>query len=835
VSTDEQSRAPLPAPQLSSTSLIYLAMGLITLVTLNLELLFTRVISVMAYYHLSFFIISLAVLGMTVGALVTYVWPRRFEPRAALPAVADWFFLSIPLSIGCAFAITQTDSGNLSGALALALTALITSVPFVLSGILVSLTLTRCGLPYGRIYAVDLLGAALGSLLFVPVLDWLSPGGFALVLSALAALASWSYRRSFGVGGYRLPLAWAPLMLLAVCLTEGSHVGLVPLSAKGQRIDPDEVLYQGWNSHSFVTVERARKQLPSMWGASPRMTWQPVDQAELKIDGGAGTAFVRFDGNLKPLAWLNYDVTALPYRLQKPGAVAVIGAGGGRDILAALVNDADNVVGIEVNAQIVDLHRGEAAPELSQFNQVSRHPAVTLVHDEARSYMTRAPQRFDVIQMSLVDTWAASAAGAYSLTENGLYTREAWHTFLDRLTNQGLFSVSRWHSPQGMGETTRCVALAVSVCQERGLTPRDHIALVSSNKVANLIISRQPIQGSLRERLEEVCQEYQYQLLMAPGLPAREPVFQKLADCQTAAELAAVCSQQPLDISPPNDDRPYFFNQLRFWRLDSVLFDRSGYVGVAGNLRAAGTVLLLLVLSIAAVAVGILWPLRQVGLPVGMPLAYFRTGLLYFAAIGLGFMLIEMAFVQRFSLVLGHPSYSLACVIGSMVLAAGVGSALSEYLPTNRPRLFLLYPAIIMAVQLLAWALLPAAALWAVNQPLATRVAVTLAFTVPSGLVMGLGFPLGMVQITRYGESVAPWMWGINGAASVVGTIVSILISMSLGISATLLAGTVCYGLILVANLCFQRLGQASAATTASEPLSLGLSAKWQNKGLGQA
>jgi hypothetical protein len=498
--------------------------------------------------------------------------------------------------------------------------------------------------------------------------------------------------------------------------------------------------------------------------------------------------------------------------------VAVIGAGGGRDILAALVNDASSVVGIEVNARIVDLHRGAAAPELSRFNQVSRHPAVTLIHDEARSYMTRAPQRFDVIQMSLVDTWAASAAGAYSLTENGLYTREAWHTFLDRLTDQGLFSVSRWHSEKGMGETTRCVSLAVAVCLERGLTPpSDHIALVGGGKVANLIISRQPIQGELLHRLREVCDEYQYQLLMAPGMPSAQPVYQQLADCSSQSELAAVCSLETIDICPPNDDRPYFFNQLRFWRLDSVLLGRDGYVGVAGNLRAAGTVVLLLVLSVAAVVLGIYWPLRLVGLPAEMPLPVFRTGLLYFAAIGLGFMLIEMAFVQRFSLVLGHPSYSLACVIGSMVLAAGVGSAMSEYLPVDRPRLFLIYPVIIMAVQLAAWSLLPAAALWAVTEPLIARVAVTLAFTIPCGLVMGLGFPLGMIQITRYGQSVAPWMWGINGAASVVGTIIAILVSMSLGISATLLAGMLCYGLILLANLRFQQIH----ASTRSSPVSL--------------
>lgn len=802
--------------------LIYLAMGLITLVTLNLELLFTRVISVMAYYHLSFFIISIAVLGMTAGALLTYVWPQVLAPRRALPATADAFFLSIPVTVGCAFAITQTDSFNLTGSLALALAATLTSIPFVLSGILVSLTLTRCGLPYGRIYAADLVGAALGSLLFVPLLDRVSPGGMALLLSGLAALASWAYRRFYRVGGGRLPLAWAPLMVVVVPLTEATGVGLVPLSAKGQRIDPDAVLFQSWNSHSFVMVEKVRTHLPSMWGASPKMPATLVQEAYLTIDGGAGTPFPRFDGRLEPIRWLNYDVTTVPYQIQQANTAAIIGAGGGRDLMSALVNGVSDVVGIEVNALIIDLHQGRV-PELARFSQVSQQPGVTLVHDEARSYLSRSPQHFDVIQMSLVDTWAASAAGAYSLTENGLYTREGWHTFLDRLTDRGLFSVSRWYTAAGQNEATRTLALAVSVCLERGLTPaRDHIALVASSSVATLIISRQPIQGLLRQRLEEVCQKYEFQLLQAPDRPSNLPLYQELVDCTSEAELTQVCDRQILDFSPTSDNRPYFFNQLRFWRPDTVLIAKTEYGGAAGNLRAAGTVLMLLVLSLLAVAAGIFWPLRKVGLPEGLPPKVFRAGLLYFVAIGLGFMLIEMALIQRFSLVLGHPSYSLACVIGSLVLATGIGSALSEYLPVQRPGLFLVFPVVILLVQLVAWALLPGAALWAVTEPISTRVAVTLAFTVPCGLVMGLGFPLGMLQITRYGDAVAPWMWGINGAASVVGTILAILISMSLGISATFLAGMACYGLMWLANYWLRQLNQsAEPAPTVAENASV--------------
>ncbi len=294
-------------------------------------------------------------------------------------------------------------------------------------------------------------------------------------------------------------------------------------------------------------------------------------------------------------------------------------------------------------------------------------------------------------------------------------------------------------------------------------------------------------------------------MILAPGRESPLPLYQRLVECRSESELAALCGRQFLDIDPPTDDRPYFFNQLRFWRPDWILLGQADLGSVVGNLRAALTLVLLLLISLAAVAVGIVWPLRHVGLPAGLPLPVLRAGLLYFAAIGLGFMLIEMAFVQRFSLVLGHPTYALACVIGSMVLATGVGSLLSDYLPVNRPGLFIAYPLLILAVQFVAWMLLPGAATWAITESLATRVAVTLAFTVPCGLLMGLGFPLGMAQIMRYGDAVAPWMWGINGAASVLGAVLSILLSMSLGISVTFLVGMACYGLMLLANLRFQR------------------------------
>ena len=278
-------------------------------------------------------------------------------------------------------------------------------------------------------------------------------------------------------------------------------------------------------------------------------------------------------------------------------------------------------------------------------------------------------------------------------------------------------------------------------------------------------------------------------------------LLERIAACSTESELEALCDEQILDTRPVSDDRPYFFNQLRLSTLPQLY--RRGlpeYAGEFGNLKATMMLLIILAVTVAGMAAGIYWPLRQVGLPRDLPPRVFRAGVLYFSAIGLGYMLIEMAFVQRFSVLLGHPTNALAWVIASMVLATGIGSLVSARLPTDRPRLFLVYPIVIVGVQTLAWLLLPTVFALTVASSLPLRIATTLAFTVPCGLVMGLGFPLGMVQVGRVSETVTPWMWGINGAAGVVGTVLAVFLSMLWGISFTMAVGIGCYAMVLAAN-----------------------------------
>ena len=280
----------------------------------------------------------------------------------------------------------------------------------------------------------------------------------------------------------------------------------------------------------------------------------------MRIDGAAGTDMTRWDGRPESLQWVEHDVTALPYHLRKGGDNAVIGVGGGRDVLTALWAGSRSVTGIEINEVFLDLLEGP----LRDYARLADDPRVTLVHDEARSYLTRTDERFDILQMSLIDTWAATGAGAFTLSENGLYTLEAWKTFLHTLKPGGLFSVSRWYSPGRVSETSRLVALATAALLADGApNPREHMILATTLGVATLVISNQPFTATDLAALDRTAQTFGFQVLLAPRRPAPEPLLARIADSRSSADVEAAVADRQYDYTPPTDERPYFFNTLK--------------------------------------------------------------------------------------------------------------------------------------------------------------------------------------------------------------------------------------------------------------------------------
>jgi hypothetical protein len=517
----------------------------------------------------------------------------------------------------------------------------------------------------------------------------------------------------------------------------------------------------------------------------------------LNIDSAAGTVITKFDGEFDTLEHLKYDVTAIAHHLRKHTSVLVIGVGGGRDILTSLVFGQQRITGVEINADILRVltkHFGDYAGHLESM------PGITLINDEARSYVARSDERFGIIQASLIDTWAATSAGAYVLTENGLYTKEAWMMFLSHLTPDGILTMSRWHYDAQPAESLRLASLATASLTEMGIQdPRPHIMMVRKRdpggfaSVATILVSPRPFSEADIDGLTQVSREMQFVPVLTP-LSAEMPEFEAIT---APSKYEDFIRSYPVNIAAPTDDSPFFFHMLR-----------------AGDLLKGATVLganqvNLRAVRVLAALLGIVVTLSAI--VIAAPLVFQKrvrrecSGrlMVYFAAIGLAFMMVEIAQLERLIVFLGHPMYGLTVVLFVLLIASSLGS-----LCAHRMAGWLwLLPLLLAGFVLIS----PTVVRQLVSSPTPLRIAVSALLLFPSGFFMGMPFPIGIRQ-ARYFDNNAPTAlyWGINGAFSIISSVLAVVVAMFWGISATLLLGLSAY---IVALL---MLGQRSRAVAPS-------------------
>lgn len=779
------------------------ALGGIALTTLAIladEVITARVLSVVTWYHLAFFVVSLAMLGMTVAALSVYLRPRRFAGERGARAIVDhaaWFGASLAAShLGLLLLRVPTDLGLDAMSLAtLVATSLLCALPFYYSGVVVVLCLARVELPIGRLYGADLVGAGAGCLAALGLMTWLDPTSALFLLGAAGVGAAWCFARAFGLAPRRLDVATGFALLAAAALNGAFYPDLLRVDhAKGRAVGRG-LLLDRWNSHSRVTARPPVESEPQYWGAGRGAPAPPVRQVPIRIDAGAFTSATGFDGDAGKLSWLRYDVTSAAYGVRTPRDVLVIGSGGGRDLLTALAAGAERVVGVEINGLILDLLRGP----LGEFARLAGDPRVTLVHADGRNYLATRAEEYDLVQMSLVDTSASTAAGAMTLTENGLYTIEAWRLFLDRLRPEGMVSVSRWYAAGRASELGRLVAMAVAALLEDGSErPRQHLLVATAGDLGTLVVGRRPFDDAAIGAFRAAAEEHGFDILVAPGTPIGDRTLARIAGSRSLDELAAATRDPVLELEPATDDRPFFFNMLRprAWLGRSAEVEFAGPGVIGGNKRAAATLLAVLAATGLCVVAGIVVPLALTGVPSGPAARHFTASSVYFSLIGLGFMLMEIGLMQRFSVLLGHPAYSLAVTLTGVIAAAGLGSFLSGSIPARAVGRRSL-PLAALAAALLAFVatiqpLTDAALAW----PLVVRAALVLAVCLPLGLLAGCAFPLGVRALGDPAEkspAMIAWMWGLNGAFGVFGSVLAILVSMAWGISRCFLVAALLY------------------------------------------
>ncbi|HET8939714.1 MAG TPA: hypothetical protein VFN67_40020 [Polyangiales bacterium] len=796
----------------SSNALTYAGIFVLALATLMLEVLLTRITSVMAWYHLAFFVISLGMLGLTAGAVLVFLMPGWFTHEDVARRLSQstlGFSLAIPVCLALALGHPLVQGGSLMDFVALLGSGLELALPFMLAGVALTLALTRAGLPAGRAYGVDLLGAAAGCALVIPVLALLDAPSAALLSAALAALAAALFTAADG-GKLRAPVG-VGLGLLALTLINASQPfpPLRPAWVKGTHEDVAYFDSMRWNSHSRVTIEKEVQGPPFFWAAgekTPAALLTPRAQRQLVIDGVAGTVMVELGAGLKSHDYLAYEMPAMAHQLRPHGPAAVIGVGGGRDLLAAARTGHESVVGIELNGLIVDAHRDF----LRGFSGIVDLPGVTLVQDEARSYLAHDHQQYSAIVMSLIDTWASTGTGAYSLSENGLYTLEAWHTFMRRLSDDGIFSVSRFYYAANPGETARMLSLALATLWQRGAKdPRAHIVVLQNREIATLLLCRSPFSAEDLDELERVADKRGFGLLTTPRKLPEQPLLRELLAQPSLEALRQFADAQLLDLSPPSDARPFFFNMLRprSWWLQREEIDKLDLRSL-GNLVASQSLLYSMLVSLVLTGLALILPVRaRLSELRALHKADVAAALGYFALIGLGFMFVEIGLLSRLSVFLGHPTLALAVLLGGLILFTGVGSLLSARVPLDKPhwaRLYPLLPALMVAIaSLLA---LPAMRPFQ-DAAVPVRILVSLGILFLPALAMGLCFPLGLrlceqMEQARTGNAprLGPWLWGINGAFGVCASGLALACSMVWGVPVTLGIGAACYLLLLLAT-----------------------------------
>jgi len=780
---------------------------------LLLELSLTRLFSVILFYHFAFLAISIALLGLGAGGVFSHLrrrWLARFGTPAlgmgccAINALVTLAALEIVLHIPVSL--------DLSGSNFLKLTIiyLASAAPFFLTGLLLSAVFAREARQIPLLYGADLVGGALACLAVVPLLNSLGGPGAVVFASAVMAAAG----AVWALAGPRRKLALALAGSLVALIAANRVWDLVDVVyAKGVRVGSvARVEFVRWNALSRVEVDE-----------------KPGGSKWIVIDADANTALV----NVNPLAWQGdwqKNLMAAPPAaanvLRPHGDYAIIGPGGGVDVLRAVANGSPSVTGIEINPIIANtIMRGRYAGYSYGLYSL---PQVHMVVGDGRSFIRGTRQRFDVIEMTLVDTWASTAAGAFALSEGYLYTTEAFEQYFQHLNPDGFVAVTRWEFKQPR-EALRVVSVATEALRRLGVAdPSRNFILISDGPLdedgrpVTVLAKRTAFTSDEEAQVRShLARNPNLWALYLPSAPGDSPFSRLMA----AADPSDFARSYAFNVAPVSDDAPFFFFTFK---TSQVLRGAAGHHGIDWKVSLGVVVLgMVLLISIVAVLALLILPLalgrrasqaqRAVGQGARGEHSVPLGRLAYFIALGLGYILVEIAFVQRLVLFLGHPTYAITVVIFLLLLSSGAGSLTSRRRRIQRASLYL--PLAVIVAALLVYTLwLPELLAAEVGQAFMVKLALSGAILIPLGFVMGMPFPTGLRALAPAGndsaESLASgnpdadpdtplasdsttgaveWAWAMNAASSVLGSVLAIFVAVNLGLTITLACGAAAY------------------------------------------
>ena len=806
----------MPAPGTAQRLPIF-SIALLSATALGYEVLLMRLFSIIQWHHFAYMIISLALLGY--GASGTFIALTR---ERLLRHFETAYWLNLVLfgltSIAC-YLIAQRIPFNPEEVLwdwrqALHLLAiyLLLALPFFFAANGIALALTRHTSAVARIYAADLLGAGLGSLGIVALLFLVFPDTALKLLGALGLAAALLAARELQLSMPRrqLPALAGMLMLLALP-TGWLDLQVSPYKGLSQmlRITGTQVVAERSSPLGLISVvESDTIPFRHAPGLSLHAATIP-DQLGLFTDAG-GMTVVNHNPQGQALDYLDQLTSALPYHLASPQRVLILGAGGGSDIQQALNHRAARIDAVELDPQLVELVSRDLA---AWSGNIYTRAGVQVQLGDARGFIRQSRQHYDLIQLSMLDAYGASSAGLHALNENYLYTVEALQDYLAHVTPGGYLGISRWIKLPPR-DTLKLFATAVQALQAgSNSAPGAQLVLIRGWQTSTLLIKNGRFTTAEIADLRDFCTARAFDLAWYPGMQAAEanrfnmlarPYFFEAATALTGADAADFIARYKFDIKPATDDRPYFAHFLKWEVLPEILALRGQ--GGLPLLESGYLVLVATLLQAALISViFILLPLAVLHRSRQDPATTVSRGrvVLYFFAIGLAFLFVEIAFMQKFILFLHHPLYAVATVLAAFLVFAGLGSAWTARLQrSDRPAARPAWIAVAAIILVGSGHLLLSAPLLEqlMPLPLGLRIGIATLLIAPLAFFMGMPFPLGLARVGAERPALVPWAWGINGCASVLSAVMATLLAIQFGFTVVVLAALLLY---LVAALSF--------------------------------
>lgn len=807
--------------------LALLALATVSAAILAFEVLLVRLFSVISWHHFAYMIISIALLGFGASGTALALLQRRLVPRfeAVFAVLVGLFGVTAVLAFAVAARLPFNPLAIVwdpQQLLWLTLNYLLLVLPFFFGGMALGLAFSRFSHAIGQVYAYDLVGAGVGALGIVGVLFLLPPeavlrliAALGFVSGALVLLPKKARIVAAGLGGLAIFVAvWLPPAVTAL----EPNVSQYKRLAGALNVPDAAVVERRWSPLGLVhVVESPTIPFRHAPGLSLANVTEPPLQLGVFTDAEALTAITRFAGDLDEVVYLDFTTAAAPYHVTDEPHVLILGAGGGEQVLLALYHGADEIDAVELSSKVVDIVK-ETYAEFAGglYNRDDVHVHV----DEARSFVERTDETFDLIQIPLLTSFGTAAAGTQSLHENYTYTVEAMENYLEQLQPGGVLSITTWLKLPPR-DAVKLLATAIAVLQDVGiLAPGERLAMLRSWNTATLLVKNGAWTEPELVILRAFAEQRSFDLAWLPDLQPHEanrhnilaePFLYDAARALTGPQAQAFLDTYKFQVAPATDDRPYFYDFFQ-WRSFPELWGlrRQGAAMLdMGYLILFATLLQAIVLSSLLILAPLVVRRRRFG---GRALKLNVS--LYFLALGLAFLFIEIAYIQRFVLFLGHPLYAVAVVLAGFLVFAGTGSALSGPLQRMTERRRWPIDALAIAVSGILFVgvtylfLLPPLFDALIALPDAAKIAVSLVLIAPLATLMGIPFPLGISRVATASADLVPWAWGINGCASVVSAILATILAIHFGFSAVVLIAVALYA---ITPILLRRTSTASA------------------------